>query len=158
MSCTNVTRTDIAPLRLYTERLRQLRTRPHPPAASGPHPPPPAHVPRRPDLISARRQVISLESILSLWRDLDQAQQRERLRSLAFTVYSQCKRTFTGAMSANSLTGFGPTACAEQRLKGREVRPPPTPAGLGTGVVGTAHRCLSGGGWAVGGRRGSSTY
>ena len=68
--------------------------------------------------------MISLESILSLWRDLDQAQQRERLRSLAFTVYSQCKRTFNGTSSANSLTGFGPTACAEQRLKGREVSAP----------------------------------
>ena len=90
--------------------------------------------------------MISLESILSLWRDLDQAQQRERLRSLAFTVYSQCKRTFNGTNSANSLTGFGPTACAEQRLKGREVRPRPLVCAerLGKIVGGQTRRSLRG--------------
>ena len=63
-------------------------------------------------------QVVPLSSVLE-YRDTARA---ESLRSLALSVYTQCRRQVSPAVSGRSLTGFGPAAAAWERLLKPEVR------------------------------------
>ena len=63
------------------------------------------------------RQVVPLSSVLE-YRDTARA---ESLRSLALSVYTQCRRQVSPAVSGRSLTGFGPAAAAWERLLKPEV-------------------------------------
>ena len=73
------------------------------------------------DTLSAL-QIISLESILELASDShDRSRHIDQLKSLAFSVFMQCRRTLTHNASVKSLTGFGPAAVYDAFLKPKEA-------------------------------------
>lgn len=66
-------------------------------------------------------QIIPLESILEQTTEDDRCKQTDRLKSLAFSVFAQCRRTLLHQSTVKSLTGFGPAAAAEVFLKRKDV-------------------------------------
>ncbi|XP_050718290.1 mediator of RNA polymerase II transcription subunit 13-like isoform X3 [Eriocheir sinensis] len=67
-------------------------------------------------------QIISLESILELASDShDRSRHIDQLKSLAFSVFMQCRRTLTHNAAVKSLTGFGPAAVYDAFLKPKEA-------------------------------------
>ena len=66
---------------------------------------------------SALLQVVPLSSVLQT----NDRSAGDRLRSLALSVYSQCRRVLQQTVSGRSLTGFGPAAAATDRLSRTEV-------------------------------------
>ena len=67
-------------------------------------------------------QIISLESILELTADShDRLRQIDRLKSLAFSVFMQCRRILVHHAAVKSLTGFGPASVFDTFLKPKEV-------------------------------------
>ncbi|GAB6029834.1 hypothetical protein CHUAL_005543 [Chamberlinius hualienensis] len=67
-------------------------------------------------------QIIPLESILEQTTEEDRSKHTAKLKSLAFAVYSQCRRTLAHQSTVKSLTGFGPAAAAEKFLKSKDER------------------------------------
>ncbi|MCL4123847.1 UNVERIFIED_CONTAM: hypothetical protein GTU68_012228, partial [Idotea baltica] len=63
-------------------------------------------------------QIISLESIQELAREShDKSRKIDQLKSLAFSVFMQCRRVLTHTSSVKSLTGFGPAAVFDSFLR-----------------------------------------
>lgn len=67
-------------------------------------------------------QIIPLESILEQTAEENHCKQTDRLKSLAFSVFAQCRRTLIHQSTVKSLTGFGPAAAAELFLKAKDER------------------------------------
>lgn len=67
-------------------------------------------------------QIISLESILELASDPhDRSRHIDLLKSLAFSVFMQCRRTLSHNAVVKSLTGFGPASVYDSFLRPKEV-------------------------------------
>ena len=66
---------------------------------------------------SLNLQIISLESILTPALDVNGSTRQEQMKSLALSVFGQCRKTISPAPLCKSLTGFGPSASLEQFLK-----------------------------------------
>nr|XP_045597034.1 mediator of RNA polymerase II transcription subunit 13-like isoform X2 [Procambarus clarkii] len=67
-------------------------------------------------------QIISLESILELASDShDRSRYIDQLKSLAFSVFMQCRRTLSHNAVVKSLTGFGPASVYDGFLKPKEA-------------------------------------
>lgn len=62
-------------------------------------------------------QVISIESILASGHDALECTRQEQLRSLALSVFGQCRKTVSPVPLCKSLTGFGPAASLDHFLK-----------------------------------------
>ena len=62
-------------------------------------------------------QIVSLESICSMTTDERECNRQDQLRSMAFSVFGQCRKTLTPVPISKSLTGFGPAASINQFLK-----------------------------------------
>lgn len=67
-------------------------------------------------------QIIPLESILTHTQSCDSSKQLDHLKSLAFSVFSQCRRTLIHQSTVKSLTGFGPAAQADVFLKTKDEK------------------------------------
>lgn len=66
-------------------------------------------------------QILSLESILELASDShDRSRHIDQLKSLAFSVFMQCRRTLTHNPIVKSLTGFGPASVYDEFLKSKD--------------------------------------
>lgn len=59
-------------------------------------------------------QVVPLQSIL----DFRESSSSQYLKTLAMSVYTQCRRQVTHTIMGRSLTGFGPASSADILLKG----------------------------------------
>ncbi|KAG7169044.1 Mediator of RNA polymerase II transcription subunit 13-like [Homarus americanus] len=67
-------------------------------------------------------QIVSLESILELASDShDRSRHIDQLKSLAFSVFMQCRRTLSHNAVVKSLTGFGPASVYDGFLKPKEA-------------------------------------
>ncbi|CAL4061099.1 unnamed protein product [Meganyctiphanes norvegica] len=67
-------------------------------------------------------QIVSLESILELSGESnDRSRYMEQLKSLAFSVFMQCRRMLTHTGNVRSLTGFGPAATFDSFLKPKDL-------------------------------------
>ena len=67
-------------------------------------------------------QILSLESILELASDShDRSRHIDQLKSLAFSVFMQCRRLLTHNPIVKSLTGFGPASVYDEFLKPKDV-------------------------------------
>lgn len=64
---------------------------------------------------------MSLESIVELGRAREARRHNDHMRSLALSVFSQCRRQLVHTAGVKSLTGFGTAAMAELFLKGKDV-------------------------------------
>ncbi|RXG73010.1 Mediator of RNA polymerase II transcription subunit 13 [Armadillidium vulgare] len=63
-------------------------------------------------------QIVSLESILELAREShDRSKKIDQLKSLAFSVFMQCRRVLTHTSNVKSLTGFGPASVFDSFLR-----------------------------------------
>jgi hypothetical protein len=72
-------------------------------------------------------QLISLDAVVSTGRDSSDCTRHEQLRSLAFSVFRQCRRVYAQQPLSKSLTGFGPSASLDAFLRSKdltEVSPP----------------------------------
>jgi len=67
-------------------------------------------------------QLISLESVLELGRSSDHLKMSDNMRTLALSVFSQCRRYLTHTSNIKALTGFGTAAMTELFLKNKDVR------------------------------------
>ncbi|UYV61283.1 MED13L [Cordylochernes scorpioides] len=65
---------------------------------------------------SLQLQMVSLDSILSLG-DGPRSRRKDQLKTLAFSVYSQCRPTSSPQPPIKSLTGFGPAASQDLFLR-----------------------------------------
>ncbi|XP_066986645.1 mediator of RNA polymerase II transcription subunit 13 isoform X2 [Macrobrachium rosenbergii] len=66
-------------------------------------------------------QILSLESILELASDShDRSRHIDQLKSLAFSVFMQCRRLLTHNPVVKSLTGFGPASVYDEFLKPKD--------------------------------------
>ena len=65
-------------------------------------------------------QVISLDSILQSGKDAFKATRYDQLKSLAFSVFNQCRKVLVHQPISKSLTGFGPAASLENFLKNKD--------------------------------------
>lgn len=66
-------------------------------------------------------QLISLESVLELGRSSDHLKMSDNMRTLALSVFSQCRRYLTHTSNIKALTGFGTAAMTELFLKNKDV-------------------------------------
>jgi len=66
-------------------------------------------------------QLISLESVLELGRSSDHLKMSDNMRTLALSVFSQCRRYLTHTANIKALTGFGTAAMTELFLKNKDV-------------------------------------
>jgi mediator of RNA polymerase II transcription subunit 13 len=62
-------------------------------------------------------QLISLDAILESALDGNNSTRQEQLRSLALSVYGQCRKSIAPVSLCKSLTGFGPSASLDLFLK-----------------------------------------
>lgn len=62
-------------------------------------------------------QIVSLEAICSMATDDRGSNRHDQLRSMAFSVFGQCRRTSTPVPISKSLTGFGPAASINHFIK-----------------------------------------
>lgn len=67
-------------------------------------------------------QIISLESIMNFCNDEDRSRSFDRLKGLAFSVFTQCRRMLSHQSTIKSLTGFGPAASQDAFLNRKDVR------------------------------------
>lgn len=58
---------------------------------------------------------------MELRRARDIIRHNDHMRSLALSVFSQCRRQLVHTAGVKSLTGFGTAAMAEMFLKGKDV-------------------------------------
>ena len=59
-----------------------------------------------------------MENIIELANEPhDKSRRIDQLKSLAFSVFMQCRRVLTHTSSVRSLTGFGPAATFDSFLK-----------------------------------------
>ena len=65
-------------------------------------------------------QVISLDSILQSGKDSLKSTRYDQLKSLAFSVFNQCRKVLVHQPISKSLTGFGPAASLEGFLKSKD--------------------------------------
>lgn len=65
-------------------------------------------------------QVISLDSILQSSKDSLKSTRYDQLKSLAFSVFNQCRKVLVHQPISKSLTGFGPAASLECFLKSKD--------------------------------------
>lgn len=66
-------------------------------------------------------QIISQDSIMELGRCRDSIRMSDHMRSLALSVFMQCRRHLIHTNNIKSLTGFGTAANAELFLKSKDV-------------------------------------
>lgn len=66
-------------------------------------------------------QIISLESIVELGKARESIRRNDHMRSLALSVFSQCRRLLVHTSNVKSLTGFGSAALADLFLKSKDV-------------------------------------
>lgn len=66
-------------------------------------------------------QIISLESIVELGKARESNRHNDHMRSLALSVFSQCRRLLVHTSNVKSLTGFGTAALADLFLKSKDV-------------------------------------
>lgn len=66
-------------------------------------------------------QLISLESIVELGKARESSRHNDHMRSLALSVFSQCRRLLMHTSNVKSLTGFGTAAMADLFLKSKDV-------------------------------------
>lgn len=62
-------------------------------------------------------QLISLDSIMSHSRPVQNISRVDQLKSLSMNVYARCRKVLTNQMTAKSLTGFGPAAALDSFFK-----------------------------------------
>ncbi|XP_022178746.1 mediator of RNA polymerase II transcription subunit 13-like isoform X4 [Myzus persicae] len=67
-------------------------------------------------------QLISLESVLELGRSSDHLKMSDNMRTLALSVFSQCRRYLTHTANIKALTGFGTAAMTELFLKNKDEK------------------------------------
>lgn len=65
-------------------------------------------------------QIVPCQYMLQTMKD-EQVFYIQHLKSLAFSVYCQCRRPLPTQIHIKSLTGFGPAASIEMTLKNPEV-------------------------------------
>lgn len=65
-------------------------------------------------------QLISIESIMSSYKDFRNIPKLCQLKELAFSVYSQCKQQLFIQSNIKSLTGLGPAASFDKFLKSKD--------------------------------------
>lgn len=69
---------------------------------------------------SIHLQLISLDSIMNYGRSLDETSKQDHFKSLALSVFGQCRQTLVHQSNVKSLTGFGPAAVYETFLKTKD--------------------------------------
>ncbi|XP_050433794.1 mediator of RNA polymerase II transcription subunit 13 isoform X2 [Adelges cooleyi] len=67
-------------------------------------------------------QLISLESVLELGRSSDHLKMSDNMKTLALSVFSQCRRFLTHTSNIKALTGFGTAAMTELFLKNKDEK------------------------------------
>ncbi|KAK6638178.1 hypothetical protein RUM44_008606 [Polyplax serrata] len=67
-------------------------------------------------------QIISLESIVELGKARETIRRNDHMRSLALSVFSQCRRLLVHTSNVKSLTGFGSAALADFFLKNKDEK------------------------------------
>lgn len=65
-------------------------------------------------------QIISLDSVLQSGKDLQKSTRYDQFKSLAFSVFNQCRKVLVHQTISKSLTGFGPAASLEGFLKSKD--------------------------------------
>jgi len=65
-------------------------------------------------------QIVSLDSILQSGKDSLQSTRYDQFKSLAFSVFNQCRKVLVHQSISKSLTGFGPAASLESFLKNKD--------------------------------------
>lgn len=71
-------------------------------------------------IVSMNLQIVPCQYMLQTMKD-EQVFYIQHLKSLAFSVYCQCRRPLPTQIHIKSLTGFGPAASIEMTLKNPEV-------------------------------------
>lgn len=66
-------------------------------------------------------QIIPLHQVLQVANSGTGQRQLSQLKSLAFSVFSQCHQTVNPSLPGRSLTGFGPAAELDKVIKAKEV-------------------------------------
>lgn len=66
-------------------------------------------------------QIIPCQYLLQPVRNEERHIYAQHLKSLAFSVFSQCRRPLPGSTNVKSLTGFGPGLAIDTALKSPEV-------------------------------------
>lgn len=66
-------------------------------------------------------QIIPCQYLLQPVRSEERHIYAQHLKSLAFSVFSQCRRPLPGSTNVKSLTGFGPGLAIDTALKSPEV-------------------------------------
>lgn len=65
-------------------------------------------------------QIVSLDSILQSGKDALKSTRYDQFKSLAFSVFNQCRKVLVHQSISKSLTGFGPAASLECFLKNKD--------------------------------------
>lgn len=70
---------------------------------------------------SVKPQIIPCQYLLQPVRGEDRHIYAQHLKSLAFSVFTQCRRPLPASTNVKSLTGFGPGLAIDTALKSPEV-------------------------------------
>ncbi|RWS28447.1 Mediator of RNA polymerase II transcription subunit 13-like protein [Leptotrombidium deliense] len=66
-------------------------------------------------------QLVSLDAVLGLGKDFLGSKRQDQLKSLAISVFNQCRKIVSNQSISKSLTGFGPAASLDIFLKNKEM-------------------------------------
>ncbi|RWS17807.1 Mediator of RNA polymerase II transcription subunit 13-like protein [Dinothrombium tinctorium] len=69
---------------------------------------------------SINLQLVSLDAVLGMGKDFMGSKRQDQLKSLAISVFTQCRKMVSNQSVSKSLTGFGPAASLELFLKSKD--------------------------------------